>query len=168
MTPDSSFAAEIDAIDYSELCVLPEYIDVNGHMNIGYYSVLFDHALREPFYRRVLGGVSVIRRENVTSFAVESHLTYQREVKQGDPLRFRFRVIDLDAKRAHLFMAMYHAKEGWLSATHEWLTMCVDLALRRTTAWPRPIFDKLAALHAVHKLEPKPAEVGRVVGIRGK
>ena len=39
----------IDAVSYRGFAVLPEYIDPNGHMNVGYYSVLFDKALDLPW-----------------------------------------------------------------------------------------------------------------------
>ena len=45
---DPNIAQAVDSIRYSGFVVLPAYIDPNGHMNIGYYSVLFDKALDLP------------------------------------------------------------------------------------------------------------------------
>ena len=44
MTP-SDIVLAIDSIRYAGFSVPPEYIDRNNHMNIGYYSVIFDKAL---------------------------------------------------------------------------------------------------------------------------
>ena len=41
---------------------------------------------------------------------LESHVTYQREVHEGDPFDFTFQLIDFDAKRIHYFMTMLCTK----------------------------------------------------------
>jgi hypothetical protein len=59
-------------------------------------------------------------RANASStFALESHLHFVREVKEGAPLRFEARLIDVDAKRLHYYQEMFHATEGYLAATYE-------------------------------------------------
>jgi len=42
------------------------------------------------------------------------HITYQREVKEGDRLRITTQLIDFDAKRMHFIQCMYHAEHGFL------------------------------------------------------
>ena len=44
-----NLAHAIDTVSYEGFAVLPEYLDRNGHMNIGYYSVIFDQALDLPW-----------------------------------------------------------------------------------------------------------------------
>jgi len=46
--PPSDITQAIDNILYSGFVVPPAFIDPNGHMNVGYYSVLFDQALVPP------------------------------------------------------------------------------------------------------------------------
>ena len=36
MIDATAIAAEIDAIDYSAVSIRPEFIDANGHLNVGY------------------------------------------------------------------------------------------------------------------------------------
>ncbi|MEO8441225.1 MAG: thioesterase family protein, partial [Betaproteobacteria bacterium] len=120
----------VDTIRYSGFVVLPEYIDPNGHMNVGYYSVLFDKALDLPWDVLGLGSGST-EATGVSSFTLESHVTYQHEVHEGDPLDFTFQLINFDAKRIHFFMTMLHAKERWLAATSESISMCIDMTTRR-------------------------------------
>lgn len=80
--------------------VLPAWIDYNGHMNVGYYHVAFDGAA-EAFFE-FLGFTPTYReRRQATTFALESHLNFLREVREGDRLRFEARLIDFDAKRVH-------------------------------------------------------------------
>ena len=73
----------IDGIRYDGFVVLPAYIDRNQHMNIGYYSVIFDQALDLPWEMLGLGsfGMGATGR---SSFALENHVTYQHEVREGD------------------------------------------------------------------------------------
>jgi acyl-CoA thioester hydrolase len=85
-----------------------------------------------------------------------------------DPLDFTFQVVDFDAKRLHYFMTMLHANERWLAATSEAISICVDMATRRSTAWPADRLVRLCALHETHAQRPRPAELGRLIGIRRK
>jgi len=160
-----ALAAEIDALDYSALRVQPEYIDLNGHMNVGYYTVLFDRALDLPWAR--LGIYSALILETgKSSFALESHLTYKQELKEGDPIAFDFQLLDFDAKRIHYFLRMWHAERRYLAATCEQLSICVDMRTRRSTAWPESAIELITALHAAHQSRPRPPEAGRAIGIR--
>src|SRR5215510_16338211 len=87
--------------------VRPEWIDGNGHMNMGYYLVVFDFATDE-FMRWIGLGTEHRRAHQVTTFCLEAHVTYHREVREGDPLRFTTRLLAFDAKRIHYFHEMYH------------------------------------------------------------
>ena len=167
MTDPQTIAAEIDAIDYSALKIKPEYIDPNGHMNVGYYGVIFDLALDLPWAKLGMD-YSLIERAGKSSFALESHLTYQHEVKQGEPVTFTFHLLDHDEKRMHYFMTMQHATQGWLASTSEQISMCVDMKAKRGTTWPPEVIERIQALYSVHRARPRPAEAGRAVGIRRK
>ena len=157
----------IDNILYSGLVVPPAFIDPNGHMNVGYYSVLFDKALDLPW--ALLGlGYAGIKASGRSSFALETHVTYQRELREGDPLDFTFHVLDFDAKRIHYFMTMLHARERWLAATSESISICIDMTTRRSTTWPDGQLARLHEVHAAHLQRPRPPEAGRTIGIRRK
>ena len=161
------FVHAIDTLSYGGFVVVPEYIDPNGHMNVGYYSVLFDKALDLPW--DILGlGSAGIAASGRSSFALETHVTYQRELREGDPLDFTFQLIDFDGKRMHYFMTMLHGNERWLAATSEAISICVDMATRRSTAWPADRLVLLRALHETHSRRPRPTEIGRRIGIRRK
>lgn len=160
-------AAAIDALDYSRFRVLPDYIDANGHMNVGYYGVIFDTASDLPCAALDIG-FPMISRHKLTIFTIESHLTFQREILEGRPLNFTFQMLDFDAKRMHFFMTMRDADSAEISATQEVMSMCIDMATRRSTSWPPDAMEKLTLLSAVHSTRPRPPEAGRVIGIRRK
>src|SRR5258708_660269 len=117
--------------------VQPEWIDYNGHMNIAYYVVAFDRATDKLFDRFDLGR-DYVARTNCSAFVLEMHIGYERELKRGDPLRISAQLIDADAKRLHLFHAMYHAESGVCAATIEMLLLHVDLGSRRSAPFPEP------------------------------
>ncbi len=142
--------------------VQPEWIDYNGHMNVAYYVLAFDHATDAFFdfigldedYRTTTGN---------STFAVEAHVTYQREVAEGDELRFTTQLLGFDEKRIHFFHNMYHADEGFLAATAEWLSLHIDMGRRRVAPIPNAIAARLAEIHQSHESLQVPAEAGRVI-----
>jgi len=144
--------------------VRPEWIDHNGHMNMGYYLVVFDFATDE-FFRWV--GPDAQHREchAITTFCLEAHVTYHREVRSGDPLRFTTLLLGHDAKRIHYIHAMYHAREGYLASTNELMSLHVDLATRRGAPMAPEIAARLAAIQAAHDALPRPPQAGRRIGL---
>ena len=90
--------------------VRSEWIDQNKHMNVGYYLVVFDFAT--DAWMEFIGLDGAHRQERrITTFCLEAHVVYLREVRAGDPLRFTTRLLAYDAKRLHYIHAMYHAGE---------------------------------------------------------
>ncbi|MBM4439602.1 MAG: thioesterase family protein [Candidatus Rokubacteria bacterium] len=144
-----------------------EWIDHNRHMNMGYYVVVFDLATDE-FFRWI--GLDAAHREahRVTTFCLEAHVTYHREVREGDPLRFTTQLLAHDAKRLHYIHAMYHATEGYLAATNELMSLHVDLATRRGASMASAVLARLAAVQAAHDRLARPPQVGRVMGLAAR
>jgi acyl-CoA thioester hydrolase len=145
--------------------VRPEWIDYNGHMNVGYYHVAFDLAA-EVFFE-FLGLTPDFRdRHGATTFALEAHLNFLREVREGDALQFEARLLDYDAKRIHFYQEMFHADEGFLAASYESLSAYVSVAQRRTAPMPRDLLERLAQIKAAHAALPRPWQVGHVISAR--
>ena len=147
--------------------VLPDWIDSNGHMNIAYYIVAFDRAFDQVYHQ--FGFVAeMMRLRNASSFTSELHATYQRELMAGDPIRVTTQILGFDAKRCHFIQCMYHAREGHLAATLEWLLLHVDMTTRRVTAMPEPLQRHLARVLDAHKAVPVPPEAGRKISLDAK
>ncbi len=145
--------------------VRPEWIDYNGHMNVAYYVLGFDRAADALF--EILGlGADYRARTGVSTFALEAHVVYAREVAAGAPLRFEIQLLDLDARFFHYISRMYHDGENYLAASCEWISCAVNLATRRMTRMPADMAASFAALQAAHKDMPRPPEAGRSIGIR--
>jgi acyl-CoA thioester hydrolase len=147
--------------------VRAEWIDHNGHMNMGYYLVVFDLATDE-FMRWVGLGTDHRRTHCVTTFCLEAHVTYHREVREDDPLRFTTQLLAYDAKRLHYIHAMYHATEGYLAATNELMSLHVALETRRGATMAPEVLARLAEIQAAHAALPRPPQVGRVIGLSAR
>jgi acyl-CoA thioester hydrolase len=118
------------------------WIDYNGHMNMGYYTVLMDRCADEAFARMGFGPAYAAGR-GLTTYTAEFHIRYLREVKLGDRLRGNFYLLDHDEKRFHFFQELFH-EDGWCAAA------------------------RVAGMARAHAALPRPEGVGSRIGIRRK
>jgi len=143
--------------------VEPGWIDYNGHLNMAYFNVLFDRAVDEVY--ELLGcGLAYVEKTRHSCFTAEVHVRYLRELSAGDPVRVTFQLLDFDAKRLHYFERLFHA-DGWLSATSENMALHVNMAARKTTAFPDQIAERLARMKAAHAALPMPEGAGRRIAM---
>ncbi len=156
------FAAPIDS---HRETVRSEWIDYNGHMNVAYYVLVFDHAT-DVLFEAIGAGEAYRQATEMSLFALEMHVSYMREVHAGDPLRVATQLLDHDAKRLHYIHHMYHAEENHLAAACECLSLHVDMTARRSAPMPDPVAGRVAALMAAHGSLAQPDDVGRRIGIR--
>lgn len=154
-------------LDTHRSTVVPEWVDWNGHMNVAFYVTAFDQA-SGAFMRNIGLGRRYVDGKLGMTFVLETHVTYDREVKEGAPLRFETQLLACDAKKVHLFHEMYHADEGYLAATNETILMNIGFATRRSAPWPVPVAERLQAVWQTHKDLPRPAKAGRVMGLTKK
>ena len=158
----------IDApLDAYRDVVRREWIDSNHHMNVGYYLVVFDLATDE-FMGWVGLGQDYRRARHVTTFCLEAHVTYHKEVREGDPLRFTTQLLGHDDKRLHYIHTMYHASDGYLVATNELMSLHVAQATRRSAPMGPDVLARLAAIQNAHDALPRPPQVGRVMGLAAR
>ena len=143
------------------------WIDYNGHMNVAYYVLAFDHAT-DAFLEYLGMGQAYREEQNCSAFVVETHVNYQRELVAGDPMRITTQLLGFDSKRIHYFHRLYHAGKGFLSATTELMVIHVDLAERHSAAMPLAVLDRLGAVMTQHLQLPRPPQSGRVMGVRAK
>lgn len=139
--------------------VRPEWVDANGHMNLAYYIVVFDHATDVAF--QALGlGPSYRARTGFSSFVVETHTLYEREVMEGERLEVTTRLLGVDTKRLHLFHEMFRVGEPERVAGHELMCLNIDMRTRRVAPFPSDLRDALAAVVAAHAVTELPKGVG--------
>ncbi len=152
-------------LDLHRDAVKPEWIDWNGHMNVGYYVVAFDKAT-DTLCKQLGVGWEYTREKIGMTFVLEAHVTYDREIGEGAPFRITTQILDHDSKKVHYLHAMHHATEGWLAATNELMLMNIDYATRRAAPWPAEAALRLEAMAKAHAVLPRPPQAGRLIGIR--
>jgi acyl-CoA thioester hydrolase len=145
--------------------VRPEWIDINGHMNLAYYTVLFDYATDMMFDLLDLG-LAYRRRTDLGTFVTETHNRYERELLVGDKVRVAIQILFADDKRLHLAHEMFRLDSGERAATQELLFLHVDLKARRVTPFPPELKARVHVATAAHAALPRPAWVGRHVGMK--
>ena len=133
-------------------------------MNVAFYTLVFDHAV-DAFFSYVGLGHEYRKATNGSTFAVEQHVTFNREVLQGDEVRCETQLIGFDNKRVHHYHEMYHLADGYLAATCEFLSLHVDLETRRVAMMPKEKMEVLSALHTMHKELPKSAKSRQIMKI---
>ena len=151
----------------SVMRVEPAWIDYNGHLNMAYYNVLFDRCVDEAY--ELLGvGPSYLSTHRHSTFTAEAHVRYLREVRESDPVRVTFQLIDYDAKRIHYFQQLFHATDGWVSATSENMTLHVDMTAKKVAPFPQSVSRTLGQMKASHARLPRPEAVGRSIAMPEK
>jgi acyl-CoA thioester hydrolase len=145
--------------------VLPEWIDLNGHMNLAYYTVLFDCAT-DLLFDAIGIGRDYKRSTNHGTFVAETHNLYEREVLVGERLRVISQIVGADSKRLHLAHEMFRIAGGERAATQELMFLSIDLGKRRVAPFLAAAQQRIAAAAAAHVHLPRPNWLGRHIAIR--
>jgi acyl-CoA thioester hydrolase len=145
--------------------VKQEWADYNGHMNLAFYIHLFDLGWEDILEKFNMGEESAVN-QNKTTFAVESHTTYDQEVKVGDEVNINLLFLDHDKKRLVYKLEMTHKEKKYRAATTEVCSLYVDLENRKVSEFEDYKFNLLNEfvkdnkklfnsenLHLIHKLK---------------
>ena len=146
--------------------VLPEWIDANNHMNLAYYTVLFDYAT-DALFDAIGIGRQYKETTNYGTFAVETHNLYEHELLLGDRVRIATQILGIDDKRLHLGHEMFMLESGQRAATQELMYLHVDLAARRVVPFAPAVRERVAAAAAVHANLPRPDWASRRITMPG-
>jgi acyl-CoA thioester hydrolase len=147
--------------------VLPAWIDYNGHMNLAYYTVLFDGATDALFDELGLG-LDYRQTRKLGTFVAETHNLYERELLVGARVRVATQILGLDDKRLHLGHEMFALEGGARCAAQELMFLHVDLAQRRVSPFPDDLHRRIAAAADAHAALPRPDWIGRRVAMPGR
>ncbi len=145
--------------------VQTEWIDYNGHMNVAYYVLCFDHAT-DALFDFLEVGEAYRAATGCSFFAVRQNIDYLQEVYAGEMLSFETHFLGCDDKRLHFHHAMYHLQKGYLVATTDLLALHVNLAERRAAPMPDDARARAEAVAAAHAILPPPEGVGRRIGLK--
>ena len=111
--------------------IIKEWTDYNNHMNLSYYILVFDLGAEVILSKFKMGEHSA-KTTKKSTMVVETHTTYNREVKEGDEVDVFISYFDHDNKRLQYKLEMYDKVKNTLSATTEILALYIDLNIRKT------------------------------------
>lgn len=133
-----------------ETTVAERHIDRFGHVNVMWYTHYFDEATLGLFER--LGcGPSYYRASAHGMFALESHTRYLSELRLGEAVQARARLLGASARRIHFILFLAGGEDRRLSATSELVGMHVDLARRRSAPLPEVVSVAASRLVEEHR-----------------
>ena len=112
--------------------IINEWTDYNNHMNLSYYILLFDMGAEQILSKFHMGEHSAQTTKKST-MVVETHTTYNNEVKEGEEVEINLSYFDHDKKRLHYKLEMYEKNKKTLSATTELLALYIDLNIRKVS-----------------------------------
>ena len=111
--------------------IIKEWTDYNNHMNVAYYVLIFDIYGAEILMNKFKMGEHSAKTTNKSTMVVESHITYNQEVSEGDEVDVNLIFFDHDKKRLLYKMEMIHKEKKYLASTIEILALYVDLGQRK-------------------------------------
>ncbi|MCB1674688.1 MAG: thioesterase family protein [Halioglobus sp.] len=131
------------------MTVPPQWEDRNGHVNVQYYLGMYE-----------LGGWQILENIGIDEryltdrqagiFDLEHHIRYLAEIKVGEVVSVHNRMLGRDGKRFHGMLFIVNDTCQALACTIEYLSICIDQQLRRSTAFPEDMalnLDELLARH---------------------
>ena len=110
--------------------IINEWTDYNNHMNLSFYILVFDKAA-EKILSQFKMGEEAAKKAKRSTMVVETHTTYNKEVKEGEDVEVFISYFNHDEKRLHYKLEMYEKSKNILSATTEVLALYINLDLRK-------------------------------------
>ena len=111
--------------------VIEEWIDYNDHMNVSYYLLIFDKYGADKLNEIFKMGELSAKTTKKSTMIVESHITYNQELKVNDEVDINLVYFNHDKKRLQYKMEMIHKEKKYLASTIEVLALYVDLTERK-------------------------------------
>jgi acyl-CoA thioester hydrolase len=129
---------------------IPEsYLDDMGHMNVMWYTYLFGQSTGGLF--ELIGLTDqYFQSNNAGSFALEQRFRYLAEVRVGERVTLRSRMLGHTSKLLHAIHIMTKGDTDVIAATGEFIGAHVDMRVRRTSPFPPSILETLDRLVGEH------------------
>lgn len=155
-----------DTLFSYQTTVPASWVDHNQHMNDAEYNRFFSDAT-DAFISHLGLTQDKIKNLSFTVFTLENHTVYLQEVEEGTEINGEVLLHDFDAKRLHLFIALYNGDKN-LCATYEVMLMGMDQETGRPGAFPESIYGTIKDYNLGQNISEIPEQIGRTIGIRRK
>ena len=116
--------------------IINEWTDYNNHMNLSFYIMIFDMGAEQILSKFQMGEQSA-KSTKKSTMVVETHTTYNNEVKENDDVEVHLSYFDHDKKRIQYKLEMYEKSKNVLSSTTEVLAVYIDLNIRKVAEFEK-------------------------------
>ena len=147
--------------------VRKDWIDGNGHMNVGHYLSAFDDGSCVMFDELGLGWDYTAKGKG-SIFIMSSSLDFLRELVEGDSLQIATWLITYDNSRTHVFQELFNSDKSYLAARAEFMFVHVSLKTRKVFDMPQNALNRLAQIKSVHRPLVSSKFIGREISLQWK
>tara|TARA_B100000579_G_C22666784_1_gene773627 strand:+ start:287 stop:757 length:471 start_codon:yes stop_codon:yes gene_type:complete len=124
----------------AEKIVTEDMCDLNGHMNVTYYTKIFEEGSYDLFNKLGMGFDYI--EEGYSTFTLEQNLRYLKENLLGDKISTHYRIVNVNKKLIHhVGILLNNDKE--LSAIEEILLIHIDMDKRKSCPMPEENFQRI-------------------------
>jgi acyl-CoA thioester hydrolase len=158
---------------YDQLFDLPAYVqqpvptafeDANGHLNVRHYTGIASEGLDESLVESGIPKGWPAKGHAI--FSAEHHLTYLAELRTGDKMSARVRLLGRSERAAHALVYLLNDSHQQLSFVMEEIFLHIDMETRRTAPWPKDVADALDRRIAADSDLPWDPDVSGSMGLR--
>ena len=121
--------------------IIKDWTDYNGHMNVAYYVLIFDVYGAEMLMEKFDMGESAAKKDKKSTMVVQSHITYDHELMEGEEVDINLIYFNHDKKRLIYKLEMIHKEKKFLASTIEVLSLHVDLKERKVCEFNKQRLD---------------------------
>ena len=127
---------------FARMAVPTAFEDLNGHLNIRHYLGIASEGLDESLVE-----VGILQQWPTVAgsavFTAEHHLTYFSELRTGDKISVRVRLVGRSARAAHVLVYLLDDSKQQVSYVMEEIFLHMDMESRRTAEWPQDVATAL-------------------------
>ena len=127
--------------------VYPWQCDHVGHMNVMWYVGKFDEATWQFFHALGLSP-SYLRAAQRGMAAVDQHIQYKRELKAGDVVTIRSKILEIEGKKIRFRHEMTNGDTGEVAAVTTLLGVHMDTHARKACPFPAEVLNLAGRLAA--------------------
>ena len=160
-----TYAQLVDLPAFAEQPVPVAFEDNNGHLNVRHYLGIGSEGLDQslvdlgiPLNWPVKAGHACL--------AAEHHVTYLRELRTGDSMSVRVRLLGRSERAAHALVYVLDDTHERVSCVFEEIFLHVVMADQKTAPWPEEIAAAIDARVAEHEQLPFPATTSGSMALR--
>jgi acyl-CoA thioester hydrolase len=129
--------------------VTQDMCDMNGHMNVSFYSKVFDEESFELYRDLGFSWDNETIRSEFSIFTLEENIRYIKENLLGDKLIPCYRIVNFNKKLIHQAAVLLNEKEE-VTAIQEFLLIHIDMQKRKSTPFTEESFQRIKSLKDSH------------------